>query len=366
MSDASSREWIARALRTGNAPALDGLSAAELLDAAASEGMLPLLDWRLRCTAGFEAASEEFRDALEVRAKHYAIVSLHDANQIARVGAAFAAAGINALLLKGHALSRWLYPQPYLRVSVDIDLLFDTRESAVQAAQALEPLGYRLAFMPGSMNYEMTSRLTEDRQQHAELDLHYRLLNMPVFAERLGFAEMWAASLLLPGLGESMRVLSPLHALVHACLNRAVDLALGNPDELKRLYDIHLLLERMDAADRDAGLSLLRERGIGGVCLRSIEDAHQAFAGTVPANWIEALRAVAATEALDYRRMQDWRYMQWQNLKALPGTCARLLWLWQKLFPSTGQLRELHGEASWIGLMWRRAGRALLRVNGRT
>lgn len=73
--------------------------------------------------------------------------------------------GINALLLKGNALGIWLYQEPYLRVNSDIDLLFESRQSAELAVAAFSELGYMLSFTPAVNNYEMTWSAGGGRQQ---------------------------------------------------------------------------------------------------------------------------------------------------------------------------------------------------------
>lgn len=67
---------------------------------------------------------------------------------------------------------------------------------------------------------------------------------------------------------------------MHACMNRALDMQNGLPDRLKLLYDIHLLLGRMDDQAWDALIELARAKNMAGVCLRSIDDTIAVFATT--------------------------------------------------------------------------------------
>jgi hypothetical protein len=77
---------------------------------------------------------------------------------------------------------------------------------------------------------------------------------------------------------------------------------------------------------------------------------------------MEALQRNADAESIDWHRLDDWRYMQWQNLKALPTTGARLRWLWQRLAPSSSHLRHMYGQGSWLALMGRRLRRGMKRL----
>lgn len=363
----SQRDWIAAALRDGTAcPPLDGFDVDELVAAAQYEDVLPLLEWRLHDGPGWQELPDTFRVALSEGARAAAMRSLFRENEQQRISKVLSHEGVRGLLLKGNALALWLYPQPYLRATCDIDLLFASRDEAHGAAQALSALGYALAFNPGSMNYEMTSRLTTDGISRSELDLHCRLINSVLYADIFSFQELWDSSFPLDGISESLKALAPVHALANACLNRALDMQIGEPDRLKLLYDIHLMLVRLDGPAWNAFVAMARVKGICGVCLRSIEDAIAALHTSVPASAMDELRSQANTEPLDRNRLQDWRYMQWQNFKALPTLRARLGWLWQRLVPTRSQLQELHGrDASVPVLLWRRVRRGIARVVGR-
>ena len=135
----------------------------------------------------------------------------------------------------------------------------------------------------------------------------------------------------------------------------------AEPDQLKLLFDIHLLMARMDAQAWAAIVALVTHKRICGVCLRSIEDAATMFGTKLPPSVIATLQRNAATEPLDARRLQDWRYMQWQNFKALPGVMPKLRWVWMRLFPSHTQLQTLYGDGHRLGLMGRRLTRLVSR-----
>lgn len=344
---------------------IDDASVESLLEAANSEGVLPLLQWRLRSTSVWQQLPASLRDGLTSGARGAIFAVLQRDAQLKRIAVCLASQGIQCLLLKGPAFARWLYPETYLRVSGDVDLLFPTRVVAEQAAEALARLGFLRAFSPSSMTYEMTSRLWANGRIVLELDLHSRLVNVPAFIEILSFDEIWASSVALPDFGVHLRGLGPQHAFVHACIHRAVDLYLQAPPRLKWVYDIHLMIQRMDTNSWAGFLDLLGAKRASGVCLRSILDSLAAFDSPVPAQVLGTLHQQAAAEPVDWRRLNDWRYMQWCNLRALPSATDRLRWLWERVFPSHSHLRELHGEGGWTTLMLKRFGRGLQRLRNK-
>ncbi|MCC7097656.1 MAG: nucleotidyltransferase family protein [Thermomonas sp.] len=363
MDDAALRDWLAAALRSGRPPPLsDSVTGQQLLEAAEREGVTALLEARLRTEGGWAALTDDQRDALQAQARGLAAQWLLRANELHQIEQVLVAAGLRALLLKGAALSLWLYPQPFLRMGGDIDLLLDSAEATAQAETVLAPLGYARAFDPGDTHFELTLRCNVDGQLQSELDLHSRLLNAAAYAGIFGFDELWTSAQALPGMGTSLRALSPAHALAHACLNRALDMQNAIPDRLKLLYDLRLLAVRNSAQEWEDLCTLAADKRIAGLCLRSLEDAARTLGAEIPAEVSACLCTLASDEPLDADRLADWRYMQWQNLRALPSFGARLHWLRQRLFPGREQLRTLYGEGPTWRLVLRRLRRGLARL----
>lgn len=362
MDDAALRDWIASALRSGRPPPLDVAHAGELLASCEQEGVSALLDARLRVEGGLGALPETQREALQAQVRALAAQWLLRADELHRIERTLAESGLRALLLKGSALSLWLYPQPFLRMGGDIDLLLESQAAVARATETLAAQGYAPVFEPGDTHFEWTLRRSVDGVMRSELDLHSRLLNVATYAETFSFDELWAEAQGLPGMGAALRALSPRHALAHACLNRALDMQNAIPDRLKLLYDLRLLAARNCVQDWDELCSLAEEKRIAGVCLRSLDDAARTLGASVPADVVEHLRSLAQAEPLDASRLEDWRYMQWQNLRALPTLGVRLHWLRQRLFPGAAQLRVLYGNGPIWRLVFRRLKRGLARL----
>ncbi len=361
--NASPREWLIAILSTGQCEGrIETESVDSLVATARDEGLLPLLEWTLRASPGWHLLPGQFQEALKSGAREAAAESLFRESELRRVGRILQTRGIRVLVLKGNALGQWLYHKPYLRVTRDIDLLVESRGSAEKAASACAELGYRLEFSPGASNYEMTCRLMVAGINRSEVDLHSRLINAAAYAGIFSFEDLWHASITLPTMEDTLKGLCPRHALAHACLNRALDMQIGEPDPLKLRYDIHLLMSGMDADEWTRFLAMASEKRIGGICLRTIGDTVATFATPLPDGVLGALMRAAENEPIDWRRLHDWRYMQWQNLRSLPSAHAKVAWLWGRIFPTMSHLRSLHGEGRWIKLMYRRFMRALQRM----
>lgn len=333
-----------------------------LLDAAKAEGVAGLVNWRLD---GAPSVDPTLREAFARAARGIAAASLLFEAECRKVIGVLEAGGVEGLLLKGSALAYWLYPQPFLRECSDIDLLLPSRAAAEQAAALLAPHGYALSHAPGDQGMEfLLSRRAFPGAVRVDLDVHWQLVNAAMFADVFDFDELHAASIPLPASAPSARGLSPVHALLHACMHRAMNLYTGIGDRLKWLYDIHLLAQRLTAVEWQDVQGLCAQRGLGGVCLAGIDAAAELFGEAAPQGVLDVLRAQSADEPLDVARLHDWKYMERRNFAALPNLRGRARWLWQRTFPSQGYLQELYGGGQGrTALLWRRCRRLLLRLS---
>lgn len=321
------------------------------------EGVLGLAELRLR--EGVVGVPEPFSLAFAAAARDEKIRSLEQQVETRRVLARLHEAGIQVLLLKGSALAWWAWPAPHLRACVDVDLLFASRTVALAAADLLAEDGYvRRQHFGNAATREFLCRRVRAGHPQVDLDLHWDLSSAPMFRSRFAFGELMAASIPLPALASTARGLGPVHALLHACMHRLSDLSHGGGDNLKWLYDLHLLAP----THGDVFATLAVERGLAGVCLDGLETAAALFGTPLPEAPLAVLHNAAAREPLDTGRLRSWSYAQRQNLRALPGWGERLRWAWECLWPSR-HYREDVG-VSGIGFVRDRFTRFLRRLRG--
>lgn len=331
-----------------------------MLACARNEGVVALLAMRMQGNADVASG---IRDALGQQARGLAMAELAQRGMLVKVLAALEAAGIRVLVLKGAALRAWLYPAPWLRESSDLDLLFRDRKSALEAAVALEPLGFEVAYLPGSSAHELLCR---HPRAGIDLDLHWALSGAPAMRHLPGFDALLADAVLLPMYGATARGLGPAHAFLHACVHRASNLQAGLGDRLKWLYDVHLLVASADGATWDGCVDACIRARIAGIALDTLQATSSLFGTAIPVEAREALERAMPEDDIDAGRMADWRYLQWRNLKALPDWQTRLRWLWDRLFPPLGYMRESYGwDATRRSLMATRLRRLLARLGGK-
>ena len=326
---------------------------AELLAAAREEDVVALVSWRLQQAARESAGTQtkgtlaippEIATAFTTVARNEALVSMVIEGESRCVLSLMAEAGIPGLLLKGSALAYWAYSQPHLRACGDVDLLLPSREAAEQLSDRLTASGFKRAETSGELvAYELLCRRPVSGDWHVEIDIHWRLANSPLFANVFTFDELMADSVELPNLAPNARGLGPVHALMHACVHRALNLSIGAGDKLKWQYDLELVRANFTPADWRRLVDISIKKGLAGVVLDAIENAARTFESQLPHEWTTALASAESAEILDAPRLSDWHYTQRMTFRSLPTAFLKLRWLWQRLFPSLDYLRCLYG-----------------------
>lgn len=172
-------------------------------------------------------------------------------------------------------------------------------------------------------------------------DVHWRLVNAHRFAAALSFAELFTAST-MPAALTSVRGRTPsaMHAVLIACVHRAAHHAGQGP--LIWLYDIHLLAERLDAADRLDLACLAAERRLTGIAAHALTEAATVFG-------CPASRDLAAeVQAKSVDRAATDRYLATRGSRAraalddlavLHGWRPRVRLLREILFPPASYMR---------------------------
>ena len=275
---------LAACLR-GEPELLDGLSAGDVLAAAAWHGVTPLLAQRLDTRA--DVAGHLQASLQKERALGGALEMLRQRETL-RVLGALADAGVLPMVVKGSALAYWLYRDPSLRPRFDTDLLV-RKEEAPAVAEVMTTLGYgRPAQVTGEMVMHQVDYVRKDAAGIWHVfDFHWKISNRQAVADTLTLDDVEAGALLIPELGPAARGPSRVHSLALACVHR---IAHHSADErLIWLYDIHLLAGGLSGAETDAFIHLARERSVTLICADGLLAARRMLGTSLPPGLLERL-----------------------------------------------------------------------------
>lgn len=355
-------QWLARTL-SGERLALPAAADAGAVTAAAiGHGIAVAIHTQLDQAGWPTSIPGRLREDLATAARAQAQRSLWLEAETRRIVAAFSAAACPLLLLKGSALAWWRYPRAVLREGNDIDLLV-APDRAQAAASLLAGLGYcRLGLpLPGDLcGFEATLTPVDSQRPRLEVDLHWALCNIPVFAFRFDFDAMYKERIALPGLGPDVFGLGPVHAFMHAAMHRVGNFPLGVGERLKWLYDLDQLGRGFTHSQWQQLQQLACDRGLAGCCLDGLRATARYFGAVAPDQLLADLQRSAASETIDPGRMHRRGYVEWMNFRALPGAGRKLRWLRQRLWPSVEYRRARYGDrfgrafAARLLALWRR------------
>lgn len=334
------KAWLAALLRDADPGPMP--DEAVLLDTAGAEGVLALCYDRLRRSPAWTRYPETLRAALTRHAYQEVAVEMLRAAELRAVLEALAQQDLPVLLLKGAALAYTLYPEPHLRSRCDTDLLLPSRDEAERAWRMLQTLGYQRpnAISGDLISHELGCYKTAPGGLTHALDVHWRLSNNALFAERCTFAELAAMGVPIPPLGPQARSLGPVHTLLLACIHRIGHLPDGSGNRLIWLYDIHRLAQCFTEEHWRQFTVLAEERGVCGPCLDGLSTAQAWLAMALPEAVLRRLRTGADRERFDPGQARSrWRF-EWLIFRTLPSTAARLRWLGQCLFPEADYMRR--------------------------
>jgi len=193
--------------------AAGNLSAADsdqLLAAAERHGVAALLAARLA-----DAPPSPLLDRLRDSARGDAVWELGHRRALLDALSSLAAAGVEPVLFKGTALAYSLYPNPVLRTRGDTDLIVPQHERA-RVTAVLQGCGFSPALAVPSYQTSFARPGPDDSQV---LDVHWQINNSEVLSRLFTYQELRAEAESLPALAPDALAVSPVHALLLACMH---------------------------------------------------------------------------------------------------------------------------------------------------
>lgn len=341
-------ELVSRSLSGGGAswPAAAAPDPGVLLRETRDAGVQPLLHWHLDRSGDLATWPPSIVEALFGARRAHAIVEELRRAELNRVAAALADRGVRFLVAKGAALAYTHYPEPSLRPRRDTDVVV-RRTDAAAIRDAMAHLGYATPpQVSGDLILHQFHRSRVDRHgvQHA-FDFHWKVSNVAVFADVLGFDELWRDSLDVPDFA-GLRAPSAVHALLLACTHRVAHH--NDRGDLVWVYDIGLLVRALGAR-LEAFADLAIERRMAAVCERGLRLAVRWFDAPVDEPVLARLQAAAARGHEPSARFLGGRLRELdllvEDLAAVDGW-SRLRLLWQHAFPAPSYVMNLYATSN--------------------
>ena len=322
------------------------------VDLAVSEGVAPLI-WQSPSRPPLPAnGTDRLRE--EVRCQ-LALATVREP-ELRRVLVALAAAGVDALLIKGAHVAYAFYPEPSLRPRNDTDLLIRPGDER-KAHGVLQTLGYRRQPAITGVAVQGQEIFDCDDVPGSVLDVHVRLASPVVAAELFDFSELWHRAQPLPALHSAARAPDPVDALAIA----AVHLVAHHPNErgLLWLYDLRVIADALGLDGPTEFVEQARRRRMMTVCETAMRRSHERFPCDASAVLVATLSrddSEPSAALLDHRGPSA---QALSDVRALRGWRARTGYMAGHLFPPSDYMRLRYAPGSRAPLPWLYAARII-------
>ena len=270
--------------------------------------------------------------------------------RLAELLAAFAEAGMTALLLKGSALAYDLYTAPAARARGDSDVLVAAADLA-GARRILDQLGFarglELAVADDLALQEVWG--APDGANWHHIDLHWQLLNAPALAGVLPFDQCVDDAIVLPRIGPGAMAMGHVATLLHTCIHRAMHITAPyfvdgvtyyGGDRLIWANDIRLLAASLSEAEWTVFAAAAVEQGVAEVALNGLDIACTALGTQVPAHVRGQLGEARGEAASAYLLSAGQARRSWSDLRAIPGVRRKLAYAAARILPAASFMRS--------------------------
>jgi hypothetical protein len=308
------------------------------------QGVLGICSHKLADSAGWNTIPRSLKERLRTFTLQAVAMELLQARELVQVLRTLQAAGIKLILLKGAPLSYTLYPAPHLRPRCDTDLLFPDKEATEKAWEHLQDMGYK---RPNAVSGELISQefsccRTDPGSIQHNLDLHWKLSNALLFSRAFAFDELLLTAIPVPELANSP-ALSPVHALLLACIHRITHKPDQDENRLIWLYDLHLLSHALTETNWQEFVKTAAEKDVCAICLEGLRQTQSTLGTIIPAPVLSNLTTQAIHEKIQPEIGASRTRLELAKLHDFPTLRQRLQFIKENLFPGQDyMLRKYH------------------------
>ncbi len=318
----------------------------EFLNGLRSHAIIPLLYWKIghlppKLRPPEPTVLHMQKEFMKTRARHLVME-----RQLCDVLDAFRREEISALVLRGPALARTVYPDSATRPFNDIDLLV-IPEQYVKAREILTEMGYLCPFkrfetLQEFFNAESFSHVT-DKTKCFEVDLHWSIFQYHGLKRDNGFGSLFDRKVSVETPTLAYQTLENVDALIHAAFHLLVHH--GEGTRLIWIYDIALLAQELTVPK---GWEVLQQRALQLKASLAVGDAlklaHSWFGLHIPEGYEDFTSGSRSEDAqraeLSYAKHKQGRDIRLGGyLSSLRTSKNKIRYLIKFLFPHPDYMR---------------------------
>ncbi|WP_424358786.1 nucleotidyltransferase domain-containing protein [Methanocella sp. MCL-LM] len=319
-----------------------------LISTLDSHMILPVFYEKLRLLPIDMRPPCEVMDALRSAYMSSDLKSAMRSRQLTSVLVAFNKRGIRSILLKGSALSLYLYDRPASRPCLDIDLLVMPQD-ALAAREILENMGYKC--MENRVDVSEAGYCEEvffprlPGIGHHMVEIHWNLFSFSLLSQKIDIRQLFSRARKVEWNGMTVEVLDPIDSLLHA----AAHLIYHHSQSIRLnwVYDIYLLCNMLkEPSEWEILLARSVECGARLALEESIKMA-QCWTGLqIPPGFSDFSKwpspddheIIAFSHAMDGRTVNLFRMVLPQNASA----CEKIKLIFRLIFPAPEQMHNFY------------------------
>jgi hypothetical protein len=317
------------------------ISAAELTHLCDAEDLAPLCVHHLSRSEDSASWPESLVRDLDARARIHMARELARQREVGAVLRELAHAGVRPILMKGTALAYTVYDSPVLRPREDTYLL--VAETDVDTARnVLSLLGYAATPLCHDLFCQFEMQRTDQFAVTHAFDVHWQISTQPVFRGVVAHVEAAARARCVPALGNEMKALGPIDALLLACIHPVMH----HRGELRTLWalDMHLLAGTLSAEDFAEFAAEARRKAVAAVCAAQLRQAQRLFGTSIPTAAFERLDDASGEPSAEYLASERrWRHELVSSMRAEPSLGSRIERLRGVLAPPRDYMLATYG-----------------------
>ncbi len=239
-----------------------------------SHGLQPLIFHLCSNGSAWDTWPASVRESLKKAAFHRAASELTVESKTRDLLTKLQASGICPIVLKGTAIAYTHYGEKSTRTRGDIDLLFHRRDIG-KAFGILETLGYVYVYRQGFLGQELGFADTAPGAKNLPLDIHWRSSSYVLLGHVLEYEEILRQAVNIPSLAPLPCAMSPVHALLHACIHWTKHVASGDSIRLLWIYDIYLLASNLNEEEKQQFVHYAIRKKITMICRAALLQVNQ-------------------------------------------------------------------------------------------
>ncbi len=253
----------------------------------------------------------------------------------------FSKHNIDALIFKGAANACLLYSHPHLRTHADIDILIRQTQFE-QVKQSLRTMGYAFDnILPTKYGPSQSTAMHKaPGETPVTFDIHWKINNRLALANTLEFDELDRRAVHIEQYGSDAMGFSYADAVLAACIHEAGSLN-SEKGKLMSLYDVYLLLHKLDARQLQALTTMADEKQIGRLYRHYLQRCVATFCRDTVEDTQLAERVNGVVETADFQRGElsagllaenrSWLNNQWLDLRSVGGTMGKIEFMMARL-----------------------------------